>query len=67
MAVQIISGIEGIKVHYFTDKDVVRHHLVQKIILAYNKYEKEQAKAHAERKAEPKKFSYNKKQGDMQK
>ena len=67
VAVQIISGIEGIKVHYFTDKDVVRHHLVQKIILAYNKYEKEQEKAYAERKTEQKKYSYNKKQGDMQK
>ncbi len=67
VAVQIVSGIDGIKVHNFTDKDVVRHHLVQKIILAYNKYEKEQAKAHAERKPEHKKYSYNKKQGDMQK
>ncbi len=67
VAVQIVSGIDGIKVHNFTDKDVVRHHLVQKIILAYNKYEKEQAKAHAERKPEQKKYSYNKKQGEMQK
>ncbi len=67
VAVQIVSGIDGIKVHHFTDKDVVRHHLVQKIILAYNKYEKEQAKAHAEKRTEQKKFSYNKKQGETQK
>ena len=68
-AVQIISGIEGIAVHYFTDKDVVRHHLVQKIILAYNKYEKEQMK-HAEKKNEQKndheKYRY-KRNGETQK
>lgn len=43
-AVKILDGIEGIAVHAFTDSDVVRHKLVQKIILAYDKYEKEEAK-----------------------
>ena len=43
-AVGIIGGIEGVAVHYFTDKDVVRHHLVQKIILAYDKHDKEKQK-----------------------
>lgn len=57
VATKIVSGIEGIAVHYFTDKDVVRHHLVQKIILAYNKYEKEQAK-HIEKNDERKKYKY---------
>ena len=42
-AVTILRGIDGIAVHEFTEADVVRHRLVQKIIVAYDKYEKEQA------------------------
>lgn len=38
-AVSILEGIEGIAAHRFSDRDVVRHRLVQKIILAYQKYE----------------------------
>ena len=41
-AVKILKDIDGIAIHQFTDKDVVRHKLVQKIIVAYDKYEKEQ-------------------------
>lgn len=41
-AVKILKDIDGIAIHQFTDKDVVRHKLVQKIIVAYEKYEKEQ-------------------------
>jgi phosphate starvation-inducible PhoH-like protein len=33
----ILKGIKGIKFIYFTEKDVVRHPLVQKIIKAYEK------------------------------
>lgn len=40
-AVKVLCGIEGISIHNFTEKDVVRHKLVQKIIVAYDKYEKE--------------------------
>lgn len=40
-AVNILGDIEGITIHEFTDRDVVRHKLVQKIILAYEKYDKE--------------------------
>ena len=40
-AVKILDGIEGIAIHRFSEKDVVRHKLVQKIILAYDRYEKE--------------------------
>lgn len=40
-ATNILRGIEGIAVHEFTERDVVRHKLVQKIILAYDKYERE--------------------------
>lgn len=39
-AEQILSGIEGIKIIHFSEKDVVRHSLVQEIIRAYDKYEK---------------------------
>ncbi len=41
-AVKVLDGIEDIAIHKFTEKDVVRHKLVQKIILAYEKYEKSQ-------------------------
>ena len=36
---KILEGIEGIKFIYFTNKDVVRHKLVQQIIKAYERYE----------------------------
>ena len=39
-ATKILSGIEGIGLITLTNKDVVRHPLVQKIILAYEKFEK---------------------------
>ncbi len=41
-AVKILGGIDDIAIHYFTERDVVRHRLVQKIILAYEKFEREQ-------------------------
>ena len=40
-AMKILRGIEDIAIHEFTERDVVRHKLVQKIILAYDKYERE--------------------------
>jgi phosphate starvation-inducible protein PhoH and related proteins len=36
-AAELLTGIEGIGFAYFTDKDVVRHPLVQQIILAYDR------------------------------
>lgn len=36
---QILAGIPGIEFVYFTERDVVRHKLVQEIIKAYNRYE----------------------------
>ena len=39
-AIKILDGIEGISIFHFSYRDVVRHPLVQKIILAYDKYEK---------------------------
>lgn len=37
-AVRILKGIDDIAVFELTDRDVVRHRLVQKIIAAYDKY-----------------------------
>jgi len=40
----VLKGIPGIEFVYLTDKDVVRHRLVQKIIKAYERYEKPKRK-----------------------
>ncbi|MDE7105519.1 MAG: PhoH family protein [Ruminococcus sp.] len=37
-AVKILKGIDDISIHKFTEKDVVRHRLVQDIIKAYEKF-----------------------------
>jgi phosphate starvation-inducible PhoH-like protein len=37
-AERVLSGVEGIEFVYFTDKDVVRHRLVQMIIKAYESH-----------------------------
>ena len=42
IATNVLDGIEGISIFRFTERDVVRHHLVRKIISAYEKYEKNQ-------------------------
>lgn len=39
-AAKILKTIKGLAFSYFSDVDVVRHHLVQKIIRAYEKQEK---------------------------
>ena len=41
LAVRILDDIDDIAIHHFTERDVVRHHLVQKIIQAYDKFESE--------------------------
>ena len=45
-AVKVLRGIDDIVIHEFSERDVVRHRLVQKIILAYEKYGREHP-AHA--------------------
>ncbi|MCQ2459159.1 MAG: PhoH family protein [Ruminococcus sp.] len=37
-AIKVLKGIDDIVIHRFTEKDVVRHKLVQDIIKAYEKY-----------------------------
>ena len=51
-----MNDIEDIHIHQFTDKDVVRHKLVQKIILAYDKFEKKAQENAEKRKNEQKTF-----------
>lgn len=41
---KVLKGIDGISFVYLTDKDVVRHRLVQRIIKAYERYEKPRRK-----------------------
>ena len=41
VASTVLSGIEDIAIFEFTDRDVVRHRLVRRIIGAYEKYERE--------------------------
>ena len=48
-AVHILKNIDDIGIHEFSDRDVVRHRLVQKIIVAYDKYDRERAVKKAER------------------
>ncbi len=51
-ATKVLRNIDDIAIHSFTDRDVVRHRLVQKIILAYEKFHRErQGAGHGERKA----------------
>jgi phosphate starvation-inducible PhoH-like protein len=39
-ACEVLQGVEGLAVVRLSDRDVVRHTLVQKIVLAYDAYEK---------------------------
>jgi phosphate starvation-inducible PhoH-like protein len=43
-AMHVLKDVEDIKINRFSDKDVVRHKLVQDIILAYEKYSKRNGK-----------------------
>ncbi len=65
-AVKILSGIEDIGVHYFSDKDVVRHRLVQQIIRAYEKHDRELERKENERREKRAKL-YAERRGDKDK
>jgi len=41
-AIHILDGVEGIKFCHFEDGDVVRHHLVQRIVRAYDSHGRQQ-------------------------
>jgi phosphate starvation-inducible PhoH-like protein len=40
IATKVLAGIEDISIFEFSERDVVRHRLVRKIISAYEKFEK---------------------------
>jgi phosphate starvation-inducible PhoH-like protein len=42
VAEKVLANIDGIAFFRFNEHDVVRHNLVQKVITAYDRYEKEQ-------------------------
>lgn len=39
-ALEVLEGIDGISFNHFTGRDVVRHKLVQKVVDAYERYDK---------------------------
>ena len=49
MAERILTGIDGIAIHRFSERDVVRHRLVQSIIRAYEKFDRDEVKKTATR------------------
>jgi phosphate starvation-inducible PhoH-like protein len=58
-AMEILKGVDGIRFVHFEDGDVVRHHLVQRIIRAYDSFGRQQTElplglAEGERGASPK-------------
>ncbi len=60
-AIKVLDGIDDIAVHRFTEKDVVRHRLVQKIITAYERYERQnEVKAAEENEKRIKRYVRNK-------
>jgi phosphate starvation-inducible PhoH-like protein len=50
-AQEVLSGVEGIKFFYFDQRDVVRHVLVQKIVTAYDAFERKKSDRDAESRA----------------
>ncbi|HST79543.1 MAG TPA: PhoH family protein [Verrucomicrobiae bacterium] len=44
-AAEILKNVEGVSFNYFTEEDVVRHHLVQRIIRAYDEKSRSQQMA----------------------
>jgi phosphate starvation-inducible PhoH-like protein len=44
-----MDGVDGISFIHFTEKDVVRHPLVQKIVSAYDRFERATDEKNSER------------------
>ena len=42
--IEVLEGVEGIGFTFYQAQDVVRHALVQKIVHAYDRYDRKQAK-----------------------
>ncbi|MGB7491565.1 MAG: PhoH family protein, partial [Thermoanaerobaculia bacterium] len=43
----VLKSVQGIKFIQFTEKDVVRHRLVQKIVRAYDQFDRQKAASEA--------------------
>ncbi len=65
VAVKILGGVEDIAIHTFTDRDVVRHKLVQRIIRAYEKYEQSEQEKQ-EKRAAAKRYRASRTEGEKQ-
>ena len=52
-AQEVLSGVQGIKFFFFDQRDVVRHALVQKIVTAYDSYDRVKADREREKTAAP--------------
>jgi phosphate starvation-inducible PhoH-like protein len=50
-AQDVLADVEGIKFFHFDQRDVVRHPLVQKVVTAYDRFERQKAAREAEAKA----------------
>ncbi len=57
VATKILKNIDDIAIHTFTERDVVRHRLVQKIIKAYEKYDAERTASDVSKKSD-KSYTY---------
>lgn len=53
-AVNVLKDIPDIAVHFLSDRDIVRHSLVQKIIRAYERYENSHAEKAVNHPGKPK-------------
>jgi phosphate starvation-inducible protein PhoH and related proteins len=52
-AQEVLNGVQGIKFFFFDQRDVVRHALVQKIVTAYDSFDKLKADREREKAATP--------------
>ena len=62
-ALRVLDGVEGIAQCYLTEKDVVRHELVQRIVKAYAEYENKKGKGKPAAKPAGKRLPTRRKEG----
>ena len=62
-ALRVLDGVEGIAQCFLTEKDVVRHELVQRIVKAYAEYENKKGKGKSAAKPAGKRLPTRRKEG----
>ena len=62
-ALRVLDGVEGIAQCFLTEKDVVRHELVQRIVKAYAEYENKKGKGKPAAKPAGKRLPTRRKEG----